>query len=286
MFGLLCSEALFTPCEAVAKVLQAEKATAAGALECIKTLRERIQALRNDNAMEELLNKTNASAAKYDLKMPDPTTNRITKTPSRYRDTRQTEDAVTSKGAASWKMQFFEALDLVHAEIERRFNQSGMTTAALREATLLSATNGMVGTEEDLVSLKLPGNIDVPGLHMQLRMLVGLTRQETFGTLYDLATFMSSLHAQTRGLFKDVGNLLHLALSLPISVASSERSFSALRRLKTWLRNIVVQRRLTHLALLHIHQDILDTLDVPALMTELISTTPERKTTFGVLPST
>ncbi|CAL8325127.1 unnamed protein product [Arctogadus glacialis] len=87
---------------------------------------------------------------------------------------------------------------------------------------------------------------------MQLRMLVGLTRQEKFGTLYDLATFMSSLHAQTRGLFKDVGNLLHLALSLPISVASSERSFSALRRLKTWLRNTVVQRRLTHLALLHI----------------------------------
>ena len=144
----------------------------------------------------------------------------------------------------------------------------------------------MVGTEEDLVSLKLPGNIDVPGLHMQLRMLVGLTRQEKFGTLYDLATFMSSLHAQTRGLFKDVGNLLHLALSLPISVASSERSFSALRRLKTWLRNTVVQRRLTHLALLHMHQDILDTLDVPALMTEFISTTPERKTTFGVLPST
>ncbi|KAE8296702.1 hypothetical protein D5F01_LYC05464 [Larimichthys crocea] len=66
MFGLLRSEALFTPCEAVAKMLQAEKATAAGALECIQTLRERIQVLRNENenAMEELLNKTNASAAK------------------------------------------------------------------------------------------------------------------------------------------------------------------------------------------------------------------------------
>ncbi|KAE8296828.1 Zinc finger MYM-type protein 1 [Larimichthys crocea] len=123
---------------------------------------------------------------------------------------------------------------------------------------------------------------------MQLRMLVGLTRQEKCGTLYDFATFMSSLHAQTRGLFKDVGNLLYLALSLPISVTSSERSFSALRRLKTWLCNTVVQRRLTHLALLHMHQDILDldTLDVHALMTEFISTTPERKTTFGVLPST
>ena len=32
-------------------------------------------------------------------------------------------------------MQFFEALHLVNAEIERHFDQSDMTTAALREAT-------------------------------------------------------------------------------------------------------------------------------------------------------
>ncbi|XP_054716924.1 zinc finger MYM-type protein 1-like [Uloborus diversus] len=50
--------------------------------------------------------------------------------------------------------------------------------------------------------------------------------------------------------------LYQLLLTLPICVASAERSFSALKRLKTWLRNSMSQERLVGLALLHVHQDI------------------------------
>ncbi|KAK5851412.1 hypothetical protein PBY51_002209 [Eleginops maclovinus] len=254
MFGLLCSRSLFTPCESVAKRPQAEYSTIAGVLECIQTLRERKQVLRTDNAVEEMLRKTSASTAVHNLRMPDPNS-LVSKTPSKFRSTTEAEDIVPAKGVASSRRDFFEALDLVNCELERRFDQSGMATAALREATLLAATKGSVGTEADLCSLKLPENIDVPGLHMQLRMLGGLMQQENFSSLNDLAMYISNLHVQTRTLFKDVEAPLHLCLSLPVSVASSERSFLALRRLKTWLRNTVSQRRLTHLALLHMHLD-------------------------------
>lgn len=50
--------------------------------------------------------------------------------------------------------------------------------------------------------------------------------------------------------------LLKILSSLPVSVATAERSFSSLRRLKTWLRNTMGEDRLTGLALLHIHLDI------------------------------
>lgn len=68
-------------------------------------------------------------------------------------------------------------------------------------------------------------------------MLGDLTKQEDFRSVYELGVYMSNLHIQTRGLFKDMENLLHLCLCLPISVALSERSFLAIRRLKPWLRN-------------------------------------------------
>jgi len=106
VFGLLCSEALFGPCEAVAKVLQGEKATAAGALECVKTLKGRVHALRNEKAVEEILNKTKISAAAHDLKMPDPAGSRVSKTPSRFRSTTEAEDVVPTKGVASWRREF------------------------------------------------------------------------------------------------------------------------------------------------------------------------------------
>ena len=53
-----------------------------------------------------------------------------------------------------------------------------------------------------------------------------------------------------------VNQLLRILGTLPASVASAERSFSCLKRLKTWLRTRMTQTRMTGLALLSINRDI------------------------------
>lgn len=50
--------------------------------------------------------------------------------------------------------------------------------------------------------------------------------------------------------------LLQLLCTLPVTTSTAERTFSALRRLKTYLRSTMTEERLNGLALLHIHQDI------------------------------
>lgn len=65
--------------------------------------------------------------------------------------------------------------------------------------------------------------------------------------------------------FSLVHSLLKILLTLPVSVATAERSFSALRQLKTWLRSNTGETRLTGLALLHQHRDI--QIDVEAVVT-------------------
>ena len=55
----------------------------------------------------------------------------------------------------------------------------------------------------------------------------------------------------------------------------------AVRRLKAWLRSSVTQIRPTHLVLVHVHQNILDTVDIKELTTQFIQKTPERKAAFG-----
>lgn len=50
--------------------------------------------------------------------------------------------------------------------------------------------------------------------------------------------------------------LYQILVTLPISAATAERSFSDLRRLKTWLRTRMNEDRLTGLALLYIHRNI------------------------------
>ena len=59
-----------------------------------------------------------------------------------------------------------------------------------------------------------------------------------------------------RQIFPSVHKLLHILATLPVTTASSERSFSTLRRLKTYLRNTTGEERLNGLAMLQIHRDI------------------------------
>lgn len=56
--------------------------------------------------------------------------------------------------------------------------------------------------------------------------------------------------------YPNVHHLLQILVTLPVSVASAERTFSTLRRLKTWLRSRMGEERQTGLALLNIHRDI------------------------------
>jgi len=57
-------------------------------------------------------------------------------------------------------------------------------------------------------------------------------------------------------IFPTIRFYLQILATLPVSVASAERSFSTLRRVKTWLRSRMDEDRLTSLCLLNVHQNI------------------------------
>ncbi|KAE9523165.1 hypothetical protein AGLY_016398 [Aphis glycines] len=64
-----------------------------------------------------------------------------------------------------------------------------------------------------------------------------------------------------------ISKLLQIFITLPVSTATGERSFSTLHRLKTYLRNSSGQIRLNGLALLNIHRDI--NVDINDVLNEL-----------------
>ena len=66
-----------------------------------------------------------------------------------------------------------------------------------------------------------------------------------------------SVHAIQALEFCDAGVYPNLRIfaTLPVTTASSERSFSAMRRLKTYLKSTMGEQRLTSLALLPVHPD-------------------------------
>ena len=73
-----------------------------------------------------------------------------------------------------------------------------------------------------------------------------------------------------RTFYSEVIKLLKLILVMPATNAIRERSFSTLKRVKTYLTTTMTQRRLNHLMLLHVHKDKTDNIDLKEISNDFV----------------
>ena len=78
-------------------------------------------------------------------------------------------------------------------------------------------------------------------------------------------------------LCSELHRLLRLFLTIPVTTASSERTFSAMRRLKNYLRSSMTQERLNHVLLLHCHKPQIDSIDIHHIASSFISVKERRE---------
>jgi hypothetical protein len=74
----------------------------------------------------------------------------------------------------------------------------------------------------------------------------------------------------------DVTVAYRILLTVPVTVASAERSFSKLKLLKNYLRSTMSQERLNGLAMCSIEKDILDTIDFNTILNDFASRNARR----------
>ena len=186
LFSLRACEALFGPCEAVAKTLQSKKASALCAVECVNLLMDRVSALRVDG-VAGMINEVKESATRNGLKMPDENEYRVSKTPARYRQTREAESLQQATYDVRWRTELYEAVDLVHSELSRRFDQDWMRVAAFREKIAIDAANVKPVAVLDAEALKLPTGFDLGRLQLQLQMLGDVFKETVHKTVQEVA---------------------------------------------------------------------------------------------------
>lgn len=96
-----------------------------------------------------------------------------------------------------------------------------------------------------------------------------------------LVSKLRSMDPVVRALFTQVEYIPRLLLTIPCSRAEAGRSFFDLRRLKTYLRNSMTQARLNHVAILHVHQEMTDNIDLVTVARDFVNKCDSRLTTFG-----
>ena len=282
-FYLLAGHSMFSECEIVAKKLQSKHITAMAASELIETLKLRLKQLRTQDNFNTVMEKTNSAVAKYDLQHRE---ERVKATPARIRNDgkKKTDERLATD--QKWRRGYFEVLDLLDHDLERRFNQPDLKVAATREILLLQSSLSDDDEEEYselFTAAKLPTSFSKAKLKRQIMQLRDFAKfkKADAKTVKDLTNLLCDMGQLNRSLYSEVERLMVLILCQPISVASAERSFSSLRRLKTWLRSTMSQSRLSHLALLSIHRIRVNNLNFINLVNQFIEKTPERRSVFG-----
>lgn len=97
----------------------------------------------------------------------------------------------------------------------------------------------------------------------------------------DVVKFLKELSAAQKEFFSELSALAKLILVMPATKASSERAFSALRRLKNYLRNTMSHERLNHVMLFHVHKEKTDKLKLPDVANDFVAGNEHRLSMFS-----
>ena len=181
---------------------------------------------------------------------------------------------------------YFETLDLAINFILDRFSHPGYKVYSHLESLLLNAVNGNDFSEDlDYVCNFYGEDLERNSLLTQLQTLRVQLGAEKDLWLNDVVAYLKSLPSVTVDYFSEVFNLVRLILVVPATNAVSERSASALRRLKTYLRTTMSQERLNHCIILHVHKERTDKLNMANIGDQFVMSSTDRQNRFGQFSS-
>jgi hypothetical protein len=84
-------------------------------------------------------------------------------------------------------------------------------------------------------------------------------------------------HVREVDCYPNISIAYRIMFTVPVTVASAERSFSKLKLLKNYLRSTMTQQRLNGLATLCIEKKLLDDIDIDPIISEFASRNARRK---------
>ncbi len=283
LFGTMLGELVLRHTDNLSKSLQGKTRCAAEGQEICAMVVRTLQSLRSDECFDLFWLKVTKTSEPLDI---EPQLPRRHKVPRRF-ETGSAEGEFHSDPKDYYRQNYFEAIDLAVNCIQDRFKQPGYEIYQNLEQLLLKASESLdVAAEFDFITSFYGNDLDPETLRSQL-VTFGIEFQrkvalgDTKPNIFDIKKYFFSLTSAQKELLSQVCTVLKLVLIMPATNSTSERSFSALRRLKTYLRNTMSQERLNNLMILHIHKNITDTLDMKSICNEFVGDSEHRSRIFG-----
>lgn len=178
---------------------------------------------------------------------------------------------------ASHRREFFEVVDAFLLELKRRFTVNNYILDAATATDPLSRCFLSFELMEEFAVKHAKFGIDIAKLKCQAEVARNMLQPQATGSTRTATSVTSTgLTSEERGLvtgplnslavhaqllqmapaFPDLIKFIQLVLCLAVTSATAERSFSAMKRIKTYMRSTMKEQRLSHLAILSIERGL------------------------------
>ena len=280
-FGVLLGELILRHSDNLSKTLQSTKLSASEGQRIAEMTVIALGSLRNEREFDLFWEKVETTQKSFDVDAPQlPRKRKATKRV----EVGNAEAEFPATAIEYYRRQYYEALDLVVNAIKDRFDQPGYRSYRNLEDLLLKAVRNEDYKEcFSFVSSFYKDDINAAQLRVHLSILqANFKGERPSATIFDVKEFILSLTSQERLLLSEVCTVLKLVFVLPATNAISERSFSALRRVKTYLRSTMTQLRLNNLLILHVHKTHTESLELIPLCNNFVQGSEHRMSVFGI----
>ena len=194
-------------------------------------------------------------ATKLDISIESPRPRRVRRLPARLSSVVVTAESTGSRSIPmdEYRVQiYYSMLDTITEEMNNRFSDLNLTLVGAMQALLPKSDKFL--DVDTLVPFLEHYEIDVSEIRVEVMTAKRLVQQSS-----KELEFLHHVYAELQPVgecFPTLLQTLQIAMTMRVSSASAERSFSSLRRIKTYLRSTMSQDRLSNLALLYIERDI------------------------------
>ena len=251
IFGLHLARDVFAMGESLSVTLQSKDLDAQIASNSLSSFDKFLNDLRNDKSFEDFYAKCKIFSTKQNADPP--------LVPRRLRF--YFEDA-----EKFFRKEYFEVVDVLLNELRRRFDGKSLHKLSLLQSVLIDSSNGKFDEKKASELAKYwPKDVKKDKLIPQLKLFSTLkdiynsiTESEikvrevtSMSTLVDLMNDVKG----SKITFSEIHTLMKLYFVVPFTSCTSERSFSVLRMVKTYIRSSMTQLRLNNLVLLHVYKE-------------------------------
>jgi len=283
-FGLKLCHLIFAAMEQLSKTLQYKDISAQVMATAVEAAKRFLQRQREPTVFKKFYDLVVEEACKL---TSEPTLPRQRRIPQRVNDGAPNHHFLTAEDY--FRQQYFEAFDLLLNEITQRFSQPTFLILQEMEKLLINSCHDKIPIISTNFEYLYSNSLDIPKLKVQLSLLTdvlktgNLEHKMGIKTVTSISTVCQLFETCKfpKIMLGEVHNLLKLYLCIPVSSATAERTFSALRRVKSYLRSTMSQERLNNLILLNTHKDLLDEICIEHIAKDFVSKNDTRRNYFG-----